>query len=166
MGELTKYFALIKKGLVETVVVADSNFISQVKTKYDHIIDVTNDIKRPVPGDSYYPDTEAFISNYEDTHFIPVISNSEHLKNGTEEGFEPFEISKYSVSYKDGVITIGCKSYSAIGMLDTLHKLLIEKHKTTTYFTALKDGPTHGKFAVTWNDAKNIYERLKKVRLQ
>ena len=44
-----------------------------------------------------------------------------------------------------------------MGLLDTLHKLLVEKQKTTTYFTSLKTGPTHGKFDITWQDAgKNI----------
>lgn len=162
---MTKYFALIKKGLVETIVVANEDFISQIKSKYDFVIDVTNE-ERPNIGDSYYSDTKNFISNYRENHTIPILTNVDHLKNGTEEGFGPFEISKYSVSYKEGIIKIGCKTYSAIGMLDTLHKLLIEKCKTTTLFTSLEEGPTHGKFGITWNDAKIIYEQLKKVRLQ
>jgi hypothetical protein len=49
-------------------------------------------------------------------------------------------------------------------MLDTLHKLLVEKKRTTTYFTALEKGPTHGKFDVTWDDARKLYEALKKVK--
>lgn len=161
---MEKHFALIKNNLVEAVVVGTDTFIQSIKDKYDFIIDVSEG-QRPTTGDSYYPDTKIFISNHSVEHQIPVDTSSIHLHNGTESGFKPFETSKYSVSYENGVIKIGCKNYSAIGMLDTLHKLLVEKQQTTTYFTALKEGPTHGKFGITWEDAKKIYEALSKVKL-
>jgi hypothetical protein len=160
---MEKHFALIKNNIVEQIIVADVDFINHVKEKYDLVIDVTD--SRPAVGDSYYPDTKTFISNNQTLHEIPVDLNAEHLHQGTEDGFEPFEMSKYSVSYKDEIITIGCKQYSALGMLDTLHKLLIEKQHTTTYFTSLEKGPTHGKFDVTWDDAKKLYDLLVKVKL-
>ena len=160
---MEKHFALIKDSIVEAIIVADDNFVINLATKYDHIIDVSVE-SRPTAGDSYYADTKTFVPNHMSTHKIPVDLSGKHLHSGTEDGFEPFEISKYSVSYKDGIITIGCKEYSGVGILDTLHKLLIDKKQTTTYFTALKHGPTHGKFDITWDDAKKIYEALKKVR--
>jgi hypothetical protein len=163
---MEKHFALIKNNIVEHVVVATDDFLPHLKEKYslDLIIEVTGD-NRPTAGDSYYPDTKTFISNNVAVHHIPVDTTADHLHQGTEDGFEPFEMSKYSVSYKDGMVTIGCKQYSAIGMLDTLHKLLVEKQHTTTYFTSLEKGPTHGKFDVTWDDAKKLHEALKKVKL-
>lgn len=160
---MEKHFALIKDGVVEGVIVATDDFLQHINNKYDFIIDVS-DIKRPSAGDSYYSDTKTFVCNTSDSHQIPVDLSAEHLHQGTRDGFEPFQISKYSVSYKDGTITIGCKQYSAIGMLDTLHKLIVDKQQTTTYFTALKDGPTHGKFGITWEDAKKIYEALNRVK--
>lgn len=161
---MEKHFALIKNGIVEKVIVATYDFLPHLMEKYglDLIVEV-NDL-RPTAGDSYYIDTKTFVANHLSTHQIPVDLSAVHLHEGTQDGFEPFEISKYSVSYKDGMITIGCKKYTAIGMLDTLHKLLIEKKQTTTYFTALKEGPTHGKFLITWGDAQKIYEALRKVK--
>jgi hypothetical protein len=163
---MEKHFALIKNNIVERVIVATDDFIPHLVKKYelDLVIDVTAD-DRPIVGDSYYPDTKTFVSNHSTVHEIPADPNALHLCKGTEDGFEPFQISKYSVSYGNGMITIGCKQYSALGMLDTLYKLLVEKRKTTTYFTALENGPTHGKFDVTWDDAKKLYEALKKVKL-
>jgi hypothetical protein len=163
---MEKHFALIKNGIVEKVIVAslNGNFIGSIVTEYDLIIDVS-DGPRPATGDSYYADTKTFVSNHHTVHHIPFDPNAEHLRQGTEDGFAPFEMSKYSVSYKDGMVTIGCKQYSAIGMLDTLHKLLVEKKQTTTLFTSLEKGPTHGKFDVTWDDAKKLHEALKKVKL-
>ena len=160
---MEKHFALIKNNLVEAVIVANDSFVQHIKDKYDFIVDVSEG-SRPTTGDSYYPDTETFVANHLTDHQIPVDLSSSHLHTGTENGFKPFQISKYSVSYDNGMITIGCKKYSAVGMLDTLHKLLIDKQQTTTYFTALKSGPTHGKFDITWEDAQKIYEALKKVR--
>jgi hypothetical protein len=159
---MEKHFALIKNNLVEAVIIATDDFVNQLGG-YDLIVNVT-DIIRPTAGDSYYSDTKTFVSNNIAVHQIPVDINAAHLHNGSQDGFEPFQISKYSVSYKDGMITIGCKQYSAIGMLDTLHRLLVNKQQTTTYFTALKHGPTHGKFDVTWEDAQKLYDALKKVK--
>jgi hypothetical protein len=163
---MEKHFALIKNNIVEHVVIATEDFLPHLMKKYnlDTIVDVTAS-ERPTAGDSYYPDTKTFISNHSTIHEIPADLGAKYLHEGTEDGFEPFEMSKYSVSYKDGMVTIGCKQYSGIGMLDTLHKLLVEKQKTTTYFTALETGPTHGKFDVTWDDAKKLHEALKKVKL-
>jgi hypothetical protein len=165
-GVMEKHFALIKNNIVEHVIVATDDFLSHLMKKYDLdlIIDVTGD-SRPTAGDSYYPDTKTFIANHTVVHTIPVNLNAEHLHQGTEDGFQPFEMSQYSASYKDGMVTIGCKQYSAIGMLDTLHKLLVDNQRTTTYFTALKEGPAHGKFGITWDDAKKLHEALKKVKL-
>lgn len=162
---MDKHFALIKNGIVESVVVATDDSIQHLMTalSLDLIVEVGDN--RPSAGDSYYSDTKTFVANHIAVHHIPADFSAEHLHQGTEDGFAPFQISKYSVSYKDGMITIGCKQYSAVGMLDTLHKLLVEKQKTTTYFTALEEGPTHGKFGVTWDDARKLHEALKKVKL-
>ena len=160
---MEKHFALIKNNLVEAVIVANDSFVQHIKDKYDFIVDVSEGA-RPTTGDSYYPDAKTFIANHLTDHQVPVDTSSDYLHRGTQNGFKPFEISKYSVSYENGIITTGCKKYSAIGILDTLHKLLIDKQQTTTYFTALKNGPTHGKFDITWNDAQKIYEALVKVR--
>jgi hypothetical protein len=160
---MEKHFAIIKNGLVQGIIVAEINFINSLAPQYDFIIDVSEG-QRPTTGDSYYPDTKTFVSNHLVEHTIPVDLSLPHLHMGTQDGFEPFLTSKYSVSYESGTITIGCKKYPAIAILDTLHKLLVEKQKTTTYFTALKDGPTHGKFGITWEDAQKIYDALKKVK--
>jgi len=160
---MEKHFALIKNNLVEAVIVGNDDFLENIRGKYDFAIDVSEGL-RPATGDSYYPDTKTFVANHLTDHRIPVDLSSAHLHTGTENGFKPFQISKYSVSYENGVITIGCKKYSAVGMLDTLHKLLIDKQQTTTYFTALKTGPTHGKFEITWDDAQKLYDALRKVR--
>ena len=160
---MEKHFALIKNGIVEGVIVATDNFVGSIVAKYDLIVDV-NDSTRPSTGDSYYSDMKTFVANHLVEHEVPVDMSASHLHNGTESGFAPFQISKYSVSYEAGTITIGCKKYSAPGILDTLHKLLIEKQQTTTYFTALKHGPTHGKFDITWEDAQKLYDALRKVK--
>lgn len=159
---MEKYFALIKNNIVESVVIGTDEFLSHIKDKYDHVIDVTES-DRPSTGDSYYKDTEEFISNAGHTHHIPVDLDEDHLKQGTEDGFEPFKISKYSVSYKDGFIYIGCKKYSAAGFLDVLHKGLIEKQQTIGVFTST-NGPSHGKFGITWEDAQKLYDALIKVK--
>lgn len=160
---MEKHFALIRNNLVEAVIVANDVFLSHIKDKYDLIVDVSEGC-RPTTGDSYYSDTKTFVPNHLISHEIPVDLSSAHLHTGTENGFKPFQISQYSVSYETGVITIGCKKYSAIGILDTLHKLLVEKKKTTTYFTALENGPTHGKFEITWEDAQKIHAALKRIK--
>lgn len=160
---MEKYFALIRNNLVEAVIVANDTFLSNIKDKYDLIVDVSQGC-RPTTGDSYYSDTKTFVANHLISHEIPVDLRSSHLYQGTEDSFPPFSISQYSVSYEAGIITIGCKKYSAIGILDTLHKLLVEKKKTTTYFTALENGPNHGKFEITWEDAQKIHVALKRIK--
>lgn len=160
---MEKYFALINNSLVVSVAVGDDSFLSHIDGKYDLVVDVTNR-DRPMPGDSYYSNIDSFISNSIETIHIPVDLSAAHLNSGTEKGFEPFNISKYSVRYDKGTIQIGCKKYSAPGFMDALHKILIEKETTVHCFDTSK-GPTHGKFEVTWDDVKKLYEALKKVRL-
>lgn len=162
---MERYFALIKNKLVEGIIVADNDFLNHIKDKYDYIIDVTVE-ERPHPGDSYYPETHKFISNTLKLNEIHVNDMGEHLTNGTEEEIEPFKISKHLVSYKDGIITIDCKQYPALGFLDSLHKVLVEKHNTTTIFTTSKSGPSHGKHGITWEDAELLYEKLKGLKVQ
>lgn len=160
---MDKYFALIKSRIVKGIIIADDDFILLIQDDYDLIIDVTN-IERPAVGDSYYSETNEFIKNDVSATNIPFDEDAEHLKGGTEDGFEPFNLSKYSVSYSDGIIKIGCKSYSAPGFLDSLHKVLINDHSTTSCFT-IEDGvPSHGKFSITWDDAKLLYDALSKVK--
>lgn len=161
---MEKYFALIKDGLVKEVIVASDDFIPLIQDQYDHIIDVTGK-SRPSVGDSYYSNTEEFIQNNLDTIVLPVIDeDADYLNEGTEDGFEPFQISKYSVSYKDGFIQIGCKKYSAPGFLEALHKTLVEKEEAIECFNTV-DGPAHGKFGITWEDAQKLYDALRKVKL-
>lgn len=145
-----KYFALINNNLVNKVIVADDSFIEEVISQWDIVLDVTD--RRPNPGDSYYPDTDEFISNNTDVHYI-----SSDVQIGD---FEPFTLSKYSVSKEDDMIKIGCKLYSASGIYDVLHALLIEKVTTTELFTSEETGPTHGKFGITWEDAQTLYDVL------
>lgn len=159
---MEKYFALIKDGLVESVIVANDDFLTHVENKFDLIIDVTN-LARPSPGDSYYSDTQTFVPNEHITHSISADMNADHLQQGTEEGFAPFKISKYTVSYDNGFIVIGCKKYSAPGFMDALHRVLIEKEKTVGIFSTSK-GPAHGKFGITWGDAQMLYNALVKVK--
>lgn len=162
---MNKYFALIKNGIVETIAFGDDIFLEHIKDKYDIIVDVTEK-NRPQVGDSYYNDTNSFISNFSEVINIPVDLNQDHLKHGTNSGFEPFTISKYSVKYENGMIQIGCKKYSAAGCMDSLHKILIEKNPTNQYFTIRNGEPHHGKFNVTLEDAKKIYNALLTVKFQ
>jgi len=157
-----KKYALIKNYLVESVIISDSDFIKNL-SGYNSIIDVSG--LSVSTGDSYYPDTETFISNTSQLHDIPVDKSAPHLNLGTEAGFQDFNISKYTVKYKDGNITIGCKTYPAIGILDTLHKMLVQKQKTTTIFSCVSGNPSHGKFDITWEDAQAIYDALIRVKL-
>jgi hypothetical protein len=159
---MEKYFALIKKHMVESIIVANDAFAKELLSKYDYVVDVTK--QRPTVGDSYYPETDSFISNTTDFHHIPVDLEAEHLQKGTEDSFEPFKLSKYSVSYENGVVTIGCKQYSAPGLLDSLHKVLIEDHSTVAYFNTMGPNPGHGKFDITWEDAQALYDALIKVK--
>jgi hypothetical protein len=159
---MEKHFALIKNGIVEGVILADDIFINNIKEKYDLILDVTN-INRPATGDSYYVKTNTFVSNTEDIVHVPVDMSGKHMQNGTEIGFKPFKISKYSVTWEDGMVVIGCKKYSAPGFFDALHKIFIEKQDTISHFTTI-NGPAHGKFGITWDDVQKLYDVLKKVK--
>lgn len=159
---MEKYFALINKGLVESVIVANDDFLDHIKDKHELILDVTYR-DRPSVGDSYYKDMDIFVSNRLETHHIPVDLKLKHLNQGTEKGFEPFQISKYTVSYADGMIQIGCKKYSAPGFLDALHRFLIKKEQTVHCFTVVGK-PGHGKFEVTWDDMQKLYDALSKVK--
>ena len=161
---MEKYFALIKNNLIESVIVASDDFVQTIKGDWDHVVDVTNTV-RPSVGDSYYSDTGAFVSNSVDVNHIPADLSAKHLKEGTQEGFEPFQLSKYSVKYEDGMVVIGCKRYSLAGFIDSLHKFVIEKQKTSKHFTTLNGNPCHGKFDITWEDMQKLYDVLIKVKI-
>jgi len=161
---MDRYYALVDNSIVVGVVVADESFAAQLSTEHSAVIDVT-DSSRPTPGDSYYPDVGAFVSNTQQVTDIPVDLEADHINGGSDDGFEPFNLSHYSVSYSAGVVTIGCKLYPAAGLLDTLHKLLVEKQQTTTFFTSSPEGPMHGKFGITWDDAQALYDKLSKVKV-
>lgn len=161
---MEKYFALIKNNIVVNVIVADDSFLPLIKDQYDLIIEVTDLDHRPSIGHSYYPDVEEFVSNNETTINLPVDLEEEHLQQGTEDGFEPLKLSKYTATYENGVVTIGCKKYSAPGLLDAAYKVLKEKQQTTAVFTTSKEGPSHGKFGISWDDCQLIYDALIKVK--
>lgn len=162
---MKEYFALIKDGLVDNVIVADENFLPTINDLYDTIINVT-ERTRPQIGDSYYSDTDNFISNIVSNVILTVEDpDAPYLHEGTEDGFEPFQLSRYTVTYEDGEVYIGCKSYSAIGLLDVLYKGLIEDQETIGVFTTADGNPAHGKFAITWEDAQMLYDKLKTVKL-
>lgn len=151
--------------MVEAIVVADKEFLEHISDKYDEVLNLT-DVKHPTTGDSYYSETKMFVSNtITGHHDIKYDLNAPHLRGGKNETFEQFKISKYTVKHENRTVYIGCKSYPAAGLMDTLHKLLIEKYKVTTYFLATKDGPSHGKFGVSWEDAEKIYKALKGIKL-
>lgn len=160
---MQKYLALINNNLVEHVVVGDDNFIEHIKNQYDTIVDVTNR-QRPSQGDSYYPQTKQFISNSTNFNIIDV-DLPDRLKQGTNEGFEPFQLSKYSVTYSNRIVTIGCKQYSATALLDALDKVLISDEAVSHCFITGDAGPAHGKFGITWEDAQKLYDALIKVKL-
>lgn len=160
---MEKYYALIKNNIVESIIVANEDFLPHIQDKYDVILDVTDN--RPVVGQSYYPDTSTFIENKSGAVHIDTDLEAEHLKLGTEDGFEPFKLSKYSVKYENGMVHIGCRQYSAPGLLDALHRGLVEKQTgTVSCFVTEDAGPMHGKFGITWNDAQLLYNALIKVR--
>ncbi len=160
---MEKHFALIKNNIVEGIIVADAAFIEQITNQYDLIMDVTDG--RPHVGDSYYPTTKSFISNDIEVNNIPVDMSATHMQSGTENGFKPLKLSKYIATYKDGMVTIGCKSYSAAGLFDAAHKVLIEKQNVTSHFIVTKDGAAHGKFGITLSDIQKLYDVLKNVKL-
>lgn len=155
-------YALIKNNLVDSVIISMPENLTQIETQYDMIIDVTNR-EQPNPGDSYYADSDEFISNIAPVTEIPIDLTADYLNQGIDLGFEPFNISKYTVSYADSVVTIGCKTYPAIGILDTLHKLIVEKQPVSTYFISTPEGPSHGQFGITWDDAQLLYDALIKI---
>lgn len=159
---MEKYFAILKNNIVESVILAGDDFMdTHIKSEY---VDVT-DRQRPSPGDSYSPELDKFISN--DLKFIEFDTDpdQEHLQSGTDDSFPPMQLSKYSTSYADGVVTIGCKKLSAISLLDALHKILVDKEQNVGDFEASPEGPGHGKFGISWDDAKKLYDALSKVRL-
>jgi hypothetical protein len=158
---MEKYFALIKNNIVEKVIVATDKFLSNIEKQYDLIIDVTDNINRPAAGDSYYSKTKCFVSNNIDINHIPVDISANHMQNVINVDFKPFQLSKYDVKYENDMIIIGCKHYSVLGLFDALHKVLIEKQHTTSHFTTLDEGPAHGKFGITWDDAQKLYDTLK-----
>lgn len=162
---MDQYFALIKKNIVQHVIVADEFFLHHIEKDYDYIINVT-DTLRPQPGDSYYPETKIFVSNTISAPEILTDLTAEHLQSGIESGFEPFNISKYSVKYENGIVTIGCKQYPAAGLRDSLHKLIIHRQQNVACFTILEKGPAHGKFDITWEDAQMLYDALLKVKIK
>lgn len=158
-----RHFALIKGGIVQSVVFGNAEFAESIRGQYEQIVEVT-DRTRPSPGDSYYPDQDAFHSNDAAIVHIKVDLTADHLNRGTEVGFKPFKLSKYNVSYEDGFIRIGCRKYSAHGFMDALHMILIEKQTSAHCFRTGKN-PGHGKFDITWDDAQMLYDALSKVRL-
>jgi hypothetical protein len=159
---MERHFALVKNFLVEAIVVGDDAFVDHIKDQYQYVVEVFDD--RPSPGHSYYPDTNQFVDNSIEALVIAPDPDILSLYNGTNDGFETWSMSKYSCSYADGVVTIGCKKYSAQGLLVVLHNLLVERSKTTSHFTSYDSGPSHGKFGVTWEDATTLYNLLKEVK--
>lgn len=167
---MEKYYALINTNLVEAVIVIDSNnneFISSLESQYNHVIDVTSNTPRPSYGDSYYSDTNTFVSNTTSVVYINDNNIQGHIEIDLSEGFEPFELSEYTVSYEaeTDMIVIGCKKYSAPGFIDALNKVMIENEHTFDCFTSLDEGPAHGKFGITWDDAQLLYDNLIRDRL-
>lgn len=160
---MEKYFALVKHNVVQTVIVANDDFLHHVASQYDHIVDVTN-MSRPAVDDSYCPDTNTFMSGSAEVHELPVDLNADHVKQGTEVGFESFRLSKYMVSYEDGMVKIGCKKYSLPGFKDALHKVMVNKQAHTSCFTTATGKPSHGKFNISWEDAQKLYDVLMKVK--
>lgn len=161
---MEKYYALIKKNIVKHIIVADESFLPHIENDYDYIIDVTN-IKRPAVDDSYVPASNSFLSNHRGLIPLPFNTDDSHLNQGTEEGFEDFSIKQYTIKYQDGFVMFGCKKFPAKGLLDVLHKLIIHKHDEAACFTAEESGPTDGKFSITWEEAHQIYNKLKRVKL-
>lgn len=160
---MEKHYALIKKSLVIAVVVGNDSFLSHIEGKYDYVIDVTNR-ERPSAGDSYYHEIDSFLNNEVEEVYVPVDKTAPHLNQGTEDGFEPFNLSQYSVRYDNGWVQIGCKKYSAAGLFDALHSIVV-KNTSTIHVFHTTHGPAHGKYGISWNDVTLLYEKLKKVKL-
>lgn len=155
---MTKYFAVIKNHLVDSIIVADEEFLKHIKDNYHHIVDVTNMV-RPKPGDTYYPKTNSFVDNHIEIIEIPSLNPTPELT------FEPFQLSKYSVHHENGYIIIGCKKYSSAGFIDALKKIAEEKVDVTSHFSTLYNGPGHGKFNITWDDVQKLYDVIIKGEL-
>lgn len=158
-GSNKMYYALIKNKLVETVIVADESFVNHIKDKYDYVVEVSE--PRPSTGDSYYPETQNFVSNHDTVHYI----HSNIKSGGTEETFKPVKLSNYVMSHEGGMIKIGCKLYSPQGLFEAVDKLLHQDESHPFCFTTNDIGPSHGKFQVTWEDTKLVYETLKRLKL-
>lgn len=154
------YYALIKNQLVETVVVADESFVDHIKDKYDFVVEVDEN-NRPSPGDSYYPEMKNFVSNKDTVHHI----HSEIKTDGTEETFLPVKLSKYIMTHENEMIRIGCKLYSPKGLFEAADQALHQDESHPFCFTTNDIGPSHGKFQITWEDTKLIYETLKRLKL-
>lgn len=164
---MEKYFALIKNNIVKSVAVGDDDFLAHIQSQYDFVVDVTNR-DRPTIEDSYYPDSDSFVSNaVAQIVDVPTDIDAEHLNQGTDDGFEPFRISKYVVKYDNGIVQIGCKKYPAAVLLDALYKALVEEQEGTLYcFNTAGEKPVHGKFDISWEDAQKIYDALSKVKIE
>lgn len=160
---MEKYYALIKKNLVKNIIVAEESFLLIIENDYDYIIDVTQG-HRPQIDDSYIPLTNTFLSNHLEVINLPFNSEDEHLKQGTETGFRSFSVSNYTIKYERGYVFFGCKKFPAQGLLDALHKLIIDEKDEAACFTAEDYGPTDGKFKISWIEAEKIYNELKKVK--
>lgn len=158
------YYALIRLGLVTQIIVADEEFLSHIENKYDYVVDVTNR-ERPEAGDSYYPDVDKFISNNTDEIDLSIEDKADYLTQGYLDSIEPFALSKYSVSYSKGEVTIGCKKYSVSGLICALHRVLVKREQTVEVFTVGNKGPAHGKFGITWDDAQLLYDTLIQLRI-
>lgn len=159
------YIALIKNNLVDAITEGDAAFLSYAATQYDGAIDVTDTDPRPQPGDSYYARVGAFVSNAAIYTPLNNLELASLLAQGTLDGFAPFNLSSYSVSYADGIVTIGCKQYGARGLLQALYEVLQEHKTDVADFTTNDDGPAHGKFGITWDDAQMLYDALVQVNL-
>lgn len=156
-------YALVRLGLVTQVIVADEEFLPTIQNKYDYIVDVTGR-DQPSAGDSYYSDTDEFINNADILSVLEANMEADYMKQGSADSIEPFRISRYSVSYAEALVTIGCKKYSAPGLLEALHRVLVDREKTVAVFTAQGAGPTHGKFGITWEDAQLLYDKLVQLK--
>lgn len=154
------YYALIKKNIVDSVIIADDYFIDNIKNQYDYIIKVEEN-DRPSPGDSFYPETQVFISNNNAVHHL----DSDLKSEGVEKTFEPVKLSKYTMTHENGMVRIGCKLYSPKGLLEAADKVLNKDESHTFCFTTNDAGPSHGKFQITWDDTRLIYATLKRLKL-
>lgn len=152
------YYALVRYDMVRTVAVGDADFATYAATKYDYVIDVTDMDPRPVQGDSYYGGK--FVSNTETELSLDDLELDPAIPEGLAVTFAPFQLSKYAVSFADGVVTIGCKHYGAKGLLQVLYALLVESAPVIDSFHVMDTGPAHGRYGITWDDANLLYTAL------